>query len=158
MHPPRSIECTCKATESSPPRDDSGKRWHLCTCGDRHREPPVVRNASAERGGWPPFVTTSVFPDVPARSYRRTRTSFLSKHATNNALRLHNFEGAGVVKYSLRQGGERVVVEVQLCDGRETLERPRRQASKAAAPDVAAIGCAEFTGQGAEQGQHVNSM
>lgn len=52
---------------------------------------------------------------------------------------VHDFQRAGVVKDPVWQRGQGVVVEVQLRDSREALECSRRQAGKAAVPDVAAF-------------------
>lgn len=50
---------------------------------------------------------------------------------------LHDFQCTRILKNPVRQESQGVVVEVQLCDGRETLERPRRKPGEAAVPDVA---------------------
>lgn len=73
---------------------------------------------------------------LPAKNAKNTRRTHLCGVVLTN---LHDFQGAGIVENSLRQGGQGVVVEVQLRDGRETLECSRREAGEATVPDVAAL-------------------
>lgn len=74
---------------------------------------------------------------LPAKNAAKTtRCTHLCRVVLTN---LHDFQGAGIVENSLRQGAQGVVVEVQLRDGRETLECSRREAGEAAVPDVAAL-------------------